>query len=102
MVRQVSAQPEQFHFPWAAPVPASAGARLTGQHKLVFDYMADREWRTLPEIAAATGIPLASVSTPLRNLRKAKFGRHVIDKRRRAAAPVDAGAAAVWEYRCTK
>jgi hypothetical protein len=92
-------QPEQFHFPFAEPVPASAGARLTGQHKLVFDYMADHEWRTLGEIAKATGIPLASVSTPLRNLRKAPFGSHTIEKRRRAPGPMDVTAAAVWEYR---
>lgn len=97
----MTAQPEQFHFPWGAPVPAIAGARLTGQHKLVFDYMADHEWRTLAEMAKATGIPLASVSTPLRNLRKEQFGKHVVDKRRRAAAPLDAGAPAVWEYRLT-
>jgi predicted transcriptional regulator len=98
----MSAQPEQFHFPWGEPVPAIAGARLTGQHKLVFDYMADGEWRTLAEIAKATGITLASVSTPLRNLRKEEFGAHTVDKRRRAAAPVDAGAPPVWEYSLRK
>jgi len=95
----MSAQPEQFHFPWGAPVPASAGVRLTGQHKLVFECMADHEWRTLADIAAATGIPLASVSTPLRNLRKAPFGSHTVEKRRRAPGPMDVAAAAVWEYR---
>lgn len=95
----MSAQPEQFHFPWGEPVPATAGARLTGQHKLVFDYMADHEWRTLPEIAKATGIPLASVSTPLRNLRKQQFGAHIVAKRRRPPPPLDAGAPPVWEYR---
>ena len=92
-------QPEQFNFPWGEPLPAEAGVRLTGQHKLVFDYMADGEWRTLEQISNATGISLASVSTPLRNLRKEQFGSHVIEKRRRAPQPMDVLAVAVWEYR---
>ena len=58
-------------------------SRLTGQIKRVHDCMADGRWRTLTEIAEATGDPAASVSAQLRNLRKARFGGFVIEKRAR-------------------
>lgn len=56
-------------------------ARLVGQIKRVFDYAKDGEWRTVQHIAEATGDPETSVSAQLRNLRKARFGGHNVEKR---------------------
>jgi len=67
--------------------------RLTGQIKRVFDLMSDKEWRTLDEIAEATGDPHASISAQLRHLRKEKFGKHDVDKRPRGNR-----AQGLWEY----
>lgn len=66
-------------------------ARLAGQILRVYELMADAEWRTLDEIAQLTGDPPASVSAQLRHLRKERFGKHTIEKRRRSQG--------LWEYR---
>lgn len=68
-------------------------SRLTGQWLLVFDLMKDGAWRTLREIADRTGCPEASVSARLRDFRKAKFGGHAVDRRRRGI-----WTDGVWEY----
>ncbi len=57
--------------------------RLSGQLKRVYDCMKDGVWRTLDEIAIATGDPHASVSAQLRHLRKEKFGSFEVTKRSR-------------------
>jgi hypothetical protein len=49
-------------------------------------------YRTLAEIAAATGDGEASVSAQLRHLRKKTFGAWIVEKRRR-------GGGRQWEYR---
>ena len=64
---------------------ASDGRRLDGQAGDVFRLMRDGKWRTLAEIASATGHPEASVSARLRDLRKPHLGgctvlRQYIDK----------------------
>lgn len=59
------------------------GERLAAQHKRVFTLMQDHAWRTLDEISEATGDPPASVSARLRDLRKERFGKHQVDRRRR-------------------
>lgn len=46
--------------------------------------MKDGSWHTLPEIAAGTGDPEASISARLRDLRKPRFGSYVVDRRRRS------------------
>lgn len=56
-------------------------ARLNRQALAVFRVMRDRQWHTLPEIAAMTGEPEASISARLRDLRKPRFGGHIIDRR---------------------
>lgn len=56
-------------------------SRLAKQYKLVFELMQDGEWRVLREISSVTGAPEASVSARLRDMRKKKFGSHVIEKR---------------------
>lgn len=43
---------------------------------------ANREWRTLDQLHAVTGIRETSLSAQLRNLRKAKHGGHTVEKRR--------------------
>lgn len=54
--------------------------RLTSQLQRVQDVLVDGSWRTLDEIAVRTGAPAASVSARLRDLRKQKFGGHVIER----------------------
>ena len=56
-------------------------ARLVGQIKRVFDYVEDGQWRTVQQIAEATGDPETSVSAQLRNLRKSRFGGHNVEKK---------------------
>jgi hypothetical protein len=73
--------------------PARDQARLTKQLGRVFDVMKGGAWRTLQEIASATGDPETSVSAQLRHLRKPRFGEYVVEKRRRYAA------GGTWEYR---
>jgi hypothetical protein len=63
--------------------PKIDDVRLSGQLLRVFNLMCDRSWRTLDEIADATGDPPASISAQLRHLRKKRFGRHTVDKRSR-------------------
>lgn len=57
--------------------------RLTGQILRIYDLIEDGEWRTLSEIAKETGDHESSISAQLRNLRKVRFGEHVIEKRAR-------------------
>lgn len=57
-------------------------ARLNTQLRAVRDLMRDGTWRSLHAIAAATGYPEASVSARLRDLRKPKFGAHLVQRRR--------------------
>lgn len=61
-------------------VPERDNERLTGQIKRVKELMADAQWRTLQQIADATGDPPASVSAQLRHLRKRRFGSHTVEK----------------------
>lgn len=44
--------------------------RLTRQVDRLYHFMKDGRWRTLAEIERSTGIPAASASAQLRNLRK--------------------------------
>jgi hypothetical protein len=71
--------------------------RLTGQIQRVFALMSDGTWRTLREIAEATGDPEASVSAQLRHLRKPRFGSHTVERRRRGVE-----SSGLWEYRMTR
>jgi hypothetical protein len=71
------------HFDGPEYQPELDFSRLTGQIKRVYDTILDGKWWTLNEISQVTGDPEASVSAQLRHLRKLKFGRHIIEKRRR-------------------
>lgn len=55
--------------------------RLTEQIGRVWHAMKDRQWRTLEQIAEATGDPTPSISAQLRHLRKPRFGSHTVDRR---------------------
>lgn len=76
--------------------PRHDKARLNAQLERVVKVMRDRLWRTLEEISKATGDPQASVSARLRDLRKPKFGEHVVERRRRGVAMKG-----LFEYRLT-
>jgi hypothetical protein len=54
--------------------------RLDCQLGKVFNLMKDGEWRTLGQIADHVGGSEASVSARLRDLRKKKYGSHVIQR----------------------
>jgi len=56
-------------------------SRLTNQHADIFNLMADGEFRTLSQIAKATGHPESSVSAQLRHMRKPRFGSHEVNRR---------------------
>ena len=64
-------------------VPILDDKRLTGQLKRIYDLMKDGKWRTLQEIRGITNDPEASISAQLRHLRKERFGRHTVIKRRK-------------------
>lgn len=70
--------------------------RLGAQAQRVWDRMLDGEWRTLAELARATGDPEASVSARLRDFRKGQWGAHVVERRHRGDA-----SAGLYEYRLT-
>jgi len=55
--------------------------RLRGQILRVFDCIKDGRWKALRVIAMETHDPEASISAQLRNLRKERFGGHIIEKR---------------------
>lgn len=74
--------------------PTLDRARLNRQAQVVFDLVKDHQWRTLREIAAATGEPEASISARLRDLRKVRFGGWIVDRRRRGDP-----SCGIFEYR---
>lgn len=65
--------------------------RLSRQLIAVRSILADGEWHTLDDLAARTGEPEASISARIRDLRKARFGGHTVERRY-----VERG---LWEYR---
>ena len=67
--------------------------RLSGQMQRVHDAIKDGDWYTLDEINKITGDPHSSISAQLRNLRKERFGSHVIDKRYKGNR-----SNGLWEY----
>lgn len=67
--------------------------RLAGQLAKVFALMSDGQFRTLSQIASATGCLETSASARLRDLRKARFGGHEVISRQHADSP------SVYEYR---
>jgi hypothetical protein len=72
-----------MHFDGPEYIHKLDSPRLTGQILRIYKLMQDEKWRTLQEIADTTGDPPASVSAQLRHLRKERFGKHTVNKRRR-------------------
>lgn len=70
------------HFDGATYDQAQDFTRLNTQLRAVRDLMRDGTWRSLNQIAVATGYPEASLSARLRDLRKLKFGLHTVQRRR--------------------
>lgn len=70
-----------FRFDGKAYVPARDDIRLTGQLRRIYALMKDGKWRSLRQIAEATGDPESSASAQLRHLRKERFGAHTIERR---------------------
>ena len=66
--------------------------RLKGQMLRIYACLLPGEWWTLREIEEETGDPQASISAQIRNLRKEKFGSHVVERRRNFFS------AGTWEY----
>jgi len=65
--------------------------RLNRQARLVYLAILDDRWHTLPELASVTGQPEASISARLRDLRKPRFGGHIVERRYAGNG--------LWEYR---
>lgn len=65
--------------------------RLNRQAQIVYRIIRDGSWHTLSEISQRTGQPEASVSARLRDLRKERFGKHIIERRRLSMG--------LWQYR---
>ena len=57
------------------------GKRLAGNHYKLKELMQDEKYRTLREISSLIHVPEASVSAALRDFRKEKFGKHVLNKK---------------------
>ena len=55
--------------------------RLSEQYDSIFALMRDGAWRTLADIESKTGYRSASISAQLRNMRKIRFGAHLVNKR---------------------
>lgn len=58
--------------------------RLATQLAAVRLLMSDGEWRTLDDISLIVSGTIQSISARLRDLRKEKFGKHIVDRRRAA------------------
>lgn len=70
-------------FDGATIEPEKDELRLAGQLQKVAELMKDHQWRTLGELASKVGGSEAGVSARLRDLRKPKFGSHLVERRRR-------------------
>ena len=56
--------------------------RLTGQLQAIYNLMRSGSWYSVTNIHEALGFPEPSISAQIRNLRKKKFGGHLIERRR--------------------
>lgn len=59
------------------------GVRIGKQMARIKHFMLGSGWRTLAQIAQATGYPESSISAQLRHLRKKRFGSYQVEKERR-------------------
>ncbi len=75
--------------------PKFDATRLRGEMARVYTCMTriPGRWLTLSEISHAIYDPEASISARLRDFRKAKWGAHTVNRRRRGEA-----SRGIWEY----
>ena len=62
--------------------PALDDDRLKTQMGKVYSFMRTGHWHALQEISRSIDEPEASVNAQLRHLRKERFGRYIVNKRR--------------------
>ena len=77
--------------------PRLDGLRLGSQLYMVLTIVHDHEWHTIDELVGRCGGTHASISARLRDMRKPKFGGHVVLSRRKGGPE-----RGVWEYRLEK
>lgn len=63
-------------------VAAQDSDRLSSQLATVKMLMEDGEWRTLDDIAFMVAGSIAGISARLRDLRKPRYGSHMVERRR--------------------
>ncbi len=68
-------------FDGADYLPPRDDPRLTSQIERVKALMLDNRWRSIRQIAIATGDPENSVSAQLRHLRKEKHGSYRVERK---------------------
>jgi hypothetical protein len=93
-------------FDGATFAPARDEARLGRQLDRVLALMQDGAWRTLRQIADATGGSEAAVSARLRDLRKGKFGAYRVPRKNmggglwvyRVLPPLPSGQGVLWGH----
>jgi hypothetical protein len=61
--------------------PSRDRNRLCTQLERISLLMRDGRWRSVDTIHQLTGDPHASISAQIRNLRKARFGGHTVERR---------------------
>ena len=62
-------------------LPKRDGARLSHQLSAVKALMLDGQAHTLPEASERTGVPLTTIGSRIRDLRKPQFGNYDIRKK---------------------
>ena len=77
--------------------PAKDGERLTTLQQRVMRTMASGRWYTLRELQTICGGSETSISARIRDCRKAQWGSHTVERRRRGDQK-----SGVWIYRLTK
>lgn len=75
-------------------VKARDGERLGRSLRIIRDELRDGAWHTIRELADLAGCSDAAASARIRDLRKPKFGGHVIDREYRGDG--------LWVYRMTE
>lgn len=83
MERVSSLDQQQFKFDGATYIKEFDQVRLSKQLQKVFDIMKDGNWRTLEGLSQLTGYPGRSISARLRDLRKTRFGGHIVERERK-------------------
>jgi hypothetical protein len=71
---------DELYFDGKTYEPRRDKFRLSAQLREVQQILADRQWHTLAEMANRTGGSEAGISARIRDLRKARFGQHTIER----------------------